>query len=59
MAIAHKILIAAYHLLSKDQTYRDLVVTYLDQLNKARLAKHLVRCQKHLGFDVHVQTSRA
>ena len=57
MAIAHKILIAAYHLLSTGQPYRDLGETYLDQLNKARLAKQLVRRLKHLGYDVQVNSS--
>lgn len=42
MNIAHKILIAANHLLSTGQPYRDLGETYLDQLNNAPLATH--RC---------------
>jgi transposase len=59
MAIAHKILIAAYHLLSTGQPYRDLGETYLDQLNKARLAKQLVRRLTRLGYDVQVNPSGA
>lgn len=59
MAIAHKILIAAYHLLSTGQPYRDLGETYLDQLNKARLATQLVRRLTRLGYDVQVNPSGA
>jgi len=54
MAIAHKILLIAYHLLSTGQPYRDLGETYLDQLNKTRLAKQLMRRLTHLDNDVHM-----
>lgn len=59
MAIAHKILLVAYHLLSTGQPYRDLGETYLDQLNKARLAKQLVRRLTHLGYNVHMTPAGA
>lgn len=59
MAIAHKILLVAYHLLSTGQPYRDLGETYLDQLNKARLTKQLVRRLTHLGYDVHMTPAGA
>jgi transposase len=52
MAIAHKILIAAYHLLATNQPYRDLGETYLTPLNEAQLAMQLVRRLTHLGYDV-------
>jgi transposase len=52
MAIAHKILIAAYHVLFKNQTYADLGAGYLDKLRNGRTQKQLVRRLERLGFEV-------
>ena len=52
MAIGHKILIAAYHLLATHAPYRDLGPTYLDALEKRRTTQTLVRRLERLGFEV-------
>lgn len=52
MAIAHKILQAAYILLSTKSDYRDLCDTYLDNLDATRVASNLVRRLERLGYDV-------
>jgi transposase len=52
MAIAHKILVAAYHILRTGQTYRDLGGDYLDQLHRTRRQTGLVRALEALGFEV-------
>jgi transposase len=54
MAIAHKILIAAYHLLSTGGPYRELGATYLDGLEKRRTTRNLVRRLERLGYDVTI-----
>jgi len=55
MAIAHKILIAAYHMLSTGQAYRDLGEAYLDRLGEQRITVHLTRRLERLGYLVHLE----
>ena len=52
MAIAHKILVAAYAILRDRVPYRDLGDTYLDQRNPARTVANLVSRLAALGFEV-------
>lgn len=52
MAIAHKILIAAYHVLFEGKTYVDLGVGYLDRLRCDRTQRQLVNRLERLGFVV-------
>jgi len=54
MAIAHKILIAAYHILSDGGAYRDLGDTYLDRHEKRRVTRGLVRRLERLGYEVTI-----
>jgi len=54
MAIGHKILIAAYHLLATGAPYRDLGPTYLDGLDKRHTTRTLVRRLERLGYDVTI-----
>jgi transposase len=56
MAIAHKILIAAFHMLQRGTVFADLGGDYLDKANKHRSAKHLVRRLGALGYDVMLQS---
>jgi hypothetical protein len=42
-APAHKILVAAYHMLAKGLGYRDLGEAYLDQIDQTRTAANLKR----------------
>lgn len=51
-AIAHKILIAAYHILSSGKPYQDLGADYLDKRSKHRTKQHLVRQLEQMGFEV-------
>lgn len=52
MAIAHKILVAAYHILRTGETYRELGGDYLDCLHLERRRASLVGALQALGFDV-------
>jgi transposase len=52
MAIAHKILVAAYQILRTGQTYRELGGDYLDRLHLERRRASLVGALEALGFEV-------
>lgn len=55
VAIAHKILIAAYHMLRSDADYRDLGEGYLDRLDTGRIARNLVHRLQRLGYEVDLK----
>jgi len=60
MAIAHKILIAAYHLLADSSTtYRELGDRYLDALDVNRTKRLLVLRLQRLGYDVELRPRAA
>ena len=59
MAIGHKILIAAYHMLATGLPYRDLGATYLDGVEKRRTTRNLVRRLERLGYEVTLGTKAA
>ena len=55
MAVAHKILVAAFHILQRGVAFADLGGDYLDRIDKHRTAKRLVRRLSALGYDVLLQ----
>jgi transposase len=59
VAVAHKILVAVYHMLSKKVPYKDLGDVYLDTLNKHQLTRNLIRRLERLGYCVTVQSQAA
>jgi transposase len=59
MAIAHKILVAAYHMLAGGVPYRELGETFLDQQARQRTVRHLLHRLNHLGYDVMLQPRAA
>ena len=59
IAVAHKILVAAYHILRTGETYRELGGDYLDQLHHDRRRRGLVRALEALGFDVTLTPTTA
>jgi transposase len=52
VAIAHKILVAAFHILQRSVAFLDLGADYLDRVDKYRTAKRLVRRLDALGYAV-------
>jgi transposase len=52
VAIAHKILVAIYYMLSQQVSYNDLGDLYLDKLNKNHLTRNLVHRLERLGYAV-------
>jgi transposase len=54
VAIAHKILLAIYHMLSQQVSYNHLGDLYLDKLNKHHLTRNLVHRLERLGYTVTI-----
>ncbi|HME27474.1 MAG TPA: hypothetical protein VKI44_40165 [Acetobacteraceae bacterium] len=59
MAIAHKTLIAVFHMLANNAPFQELGAAYLDQRSKHRVTKALVRRLGILGYDVLLQPKAA
>jgi transposase len=59
VAIGHKILVAAYHMLATGSDYNDLGDAYLDQLNLRRSATNMVRRLRQLGYEVQISLKAA
>jgi transposase len=59
VAIAHKILVAVFHMLQRAATFAELGADYLDRLDKHRTAKRLVRRLDALGYDVVLRPKTA
>ena len=59
VAIAHKILVAAYHMLATGAPFRDLGEAFLDQQARRRTTTNLVRRLNTLGYDVMLQPRAA
>jgi transposase len=59
MAVAHKILIAIFHMLQRGTAFADLGGDYLDRVNKHRTAKRLVQRLDRLGYNVMLQPKAA
>ena len=59
VAIAHKILVAAYYMLSTGTPYRELGERYLDVLDVNRTKRLLVLRLQRLGYDVELRPHAA
>jgi len=59
VAIAHKILVAAFHMLQRAVAFADLGADYLDRIDKHRTAKRLVRRLDALGYAVMLRPKPA
>jgi transposase len=55
IAIAHKLLVVAYHVLADGRPFADLGDGYLDTLASSRTTNHLVRRLERLGYRVHLE----
>jgi len=54
-AVAHKLMIAVYHILDRRVPYRDLGADYLDRIGADRLAKTLTHRLERLGYHVTLE----
>jgi transposase len=57
VAVAHPILIMAYHMLHRRQPYQDLGSHYFAEQEREAIARQAVRRLEHLGFPVTLQTA--
>lgn len=55
MAVAHKILIAAYHMLSRGLDYKELGTAFLDQVSASVTKRTLIKRLERLGYNVSLQ----
>ncbi len=55
VAVAHTILVVAYHLLTRKQMYQDLRFNYHDEIDRRAVQRRLVRRLEALGLEVSVQ----
>ena len=55
IAVAHRILTAAYHMLIRREPFRDLGATYLDERNKTKVVKGATRRLEQLGYRVTLE----
>ncbi len=55
VAVAHSILVIAYHLIKRQEPYRDLGSNYFDQLNPEATANRLRKRLEQLGYQVTLQ----
>ena len=59
VAVAHKILVAVFHMLRRAAAFADLGADYLDRLDKHRTAKRLLRRLGELGYEVMLRPKAA
>jgi transposase len=59
VAIAHKILIAVYHMLRTGTDFHDLGADYLDRTDERRTTRTLVHRLEKLGYDVQLTRKAA
>jgi transposase len=59
VAVAHSILVIAYHLIQRQEPYRELGGDYFDKLRPEATAKRLVKRLEQLGYQVALQQQSA
>lgn len=59
VAVAHAILVTAYHILSRSTPYQDLGKDHFDRLDRNRIASRLKRRIEQLGFNVTLKDKDA
>ncbi|WP_208099027.1 transposase [Nostoc sp. 106C] len=55
VAVAHTILVIAYHLLKHKTTYQELAANYFDQQDKERISRRLTKRLEQLGYQVSLE----
>ena len=55
MAVAHSMLVIAYHMLKTDRAYKELGGTYLERINKDQLQRYYLKRLQRLGLTVTIQ----
>jgi hypothetical protein len=53
--VAHSILVSVYYLLTRNEPYHDLGVTYFDERDRQAVERRLVKRLQALGYEVSLQ----
>jgi transposase len=56
VAVAHSILVIAYHLIKRDEDYKDLGGNYFDTRQSTKTVQNLVGRLQQLGYEVHLDS---
>ena len=59
MAVAHSILVIAYHILKRRQPYHDLGANYFDERKKESVTHRLTKRLESLGYQVNLEPKAA
>ena len=54
MAVAHSILVIAYHIIQRREPYKDLGSNYCDERQKVSTANRLTRRLEKLGYRIDI-----
>jgi transposase len=55
IAVAHAVVVSAFHLLVRNEPYRELGADYLDEQRRQQSVDRLARRIEHLGYQVQLQ----
>lgn len=59
VAVAHSILVIAYHMLRRHEPYRELGGNYFDERKKESVVDRLIKRVEHLGYTVRIEPKLA
>ena len=59
MAVAHSIVVSAFHMLSRNEPYQELGANYFDELRRTHLVDRLTRRIERLGYRVRLEPAPA
>jgi transposase len=59
IAVAHSILVICYHLIARNETYKELGGNYFDQRKPEATVRHLVNRLQQLGYNVTLDPQEA
>jgi transposase len=59
VAVAHSILVIAYHILTRHEPYVDLGVAYFDERDRRAVERRLIKRLQGLGYEVSLQPTTA
>jgi transposase len=55
VAVAHAMVVSAFHMLSRNEPYQELGADYFDQRQRHQLVDRLARRLEHLGYQVQLE----
>ena len=55
IAVAHAMVVSAFHMLSRNESYRELGADYFETRRRQQLVDRLARRIEHLGYHVHLE----